>query len=162
MTTPHQAISLLLEISAERSHQDEKWGGATHDDQHSTNEFLTFIGSYSSKACDAAAQGDAIEARRRLIQVAALAIASVESIDRKQSSPKSSSNDGNQSTLQITGPTIDDIRNDYRKLDSTCKALIIALAPSLSVDQLRLVGSHTGAWFVFVDSPPYYLIRAED
>lgn len=70
-------MSILQEILNERGRQDDKWGGPEHDDQHPLADFVDFIEGYAAKARD----GD--EPRRRLIQVAALAVAAVESMDRK-------------------------------------------------------------------------------
>jgi hypothetical protein len=150
-TSDRKAIQLLSEVASERIRQDETWGGAVHDDGHSTAEFAAYITDYAGRAGTAAMQDDVVLARKRLIQVAALAVAGVESIDRQR---KPSSVDDTSDA--------DNLRNDYARMDASYKSLIIALAPSLSVEQLRLVGAHTGAWFVFVESPPYYLIRAGD
>lgn len=73
----------LGEIAIERARQDDKWGGAAHDDQHTTADFVQLIQDYAgwSRVMDGMNSPD--KARRRLIQVAALALAGVESIDRK-------------------------------------------------------------------------------
>jgi len=74
----------LFEVERERDRQVAKWGGAEHDDQHSTQYFAQMIIEYAgwvrAMAIWARSPG---KARRRLIQIAALAIAAVESIDRK-------------------------------------------------------------------------------
>jgi len=75
--------NILEEITTERARQDGKWGGAQHDDQHSTTEFVGFIQDYAGWARRMDQMGSPDKARRRLIQVAALAVAAVESIDRK-------------------------------------------------------------------------------
>lgn len=74
---------VLKEVALERGRQDGKWGGPNHDDQHSTAEFVQFIEDYAGWARQMAGMGSHDKARRRLIQVAALAVAAVESIDRK-------------------------------------------------------------------------------
>lgn len=75
---------VLEEVLNERKKQDHLWG-PEHDDKHSTAEFLNFIQEYSSRceqeSCDE-------EARKRLIQIAALAIAAVESFDRRPKIPE--------------------------------------------------------------------------
>lgn len=76
-------ISIVNEITDERARQDEKWGGPEHDDQHSTTEFCGFIQDYAAWARRMDQMNSPDKARRRLIQVAALAVAAVESIDRK-------------------------------------------------------------------------------
>ena len=78
--TPSQA---LLDVVAERHRQDAKWGGPGHDDGHSTAEFVRLIQDYTTGAQLMAEIGRADQARRRLVQVAALAVAAAESITRK-------------------------------------------------------------------------------
>lgn len=70
--------NIIEEVKAERAAQDEQWGGAEHDDEHSPGEFAGFIDAQFCK-CD---WGNGPDARRRFIKVAALAIAAVEMIDR--------------------------------------------------------------------------------
>lgn len=79
---PPQAF-VLMEVADERERQDEKWGGPDHDDQHHTRAFIGFIDNYAGAARLAVNKSELSEARRRLIQVAALAVAAVESLDRK-------------------------------------------------------------------------------
>lgn len=69
----------MQEIANERARQDQKWGGPEHDDDHNTFDFIVFIQAYLIKAEFSTSTE---EGRRRLIQVAALAVAAVESIDR--------------------------------------------------------------------------------
>jgi len=76
-------MSVLDEIAAERRRQDGKWGGPAHDDEHSTAEFVQFIEDYAGWARQMASMNSPDKARRRLIQVAALAVAAVESMDRR-------------------------------------------------------------------------------
>lgn len=76
---------ILAEIAAERKRQDEKWDGATHDDQHTSEDWHGILTDYAGWARRMAHQGSPHKARRRLIQVAAVAIALVEQIDRDKS-----------------------------------------------------------------------------
>ena len=76
-------MTAIKEVIAERERQDDKWGGAEHDDQHSTADFCRYIKNYTAWADQMADMGSPDKARRRLIQVAAMAVAAVESIDRK-------------------------------------------------------------------------------
>lgn len=69
---------ILEEIKAERSAQDAQWGGAEHDDEHDSSEFCGFIAAQIEK-CD---HGRGPDVRERLIKIAALAVAAVESYDR--------------------------------------------------------------------------------
>lgn len=64
---------VLAEVVAERGRQNKQWGGAEHDDEHGPDEFLGFIRRQVSK------DGDV---RERLIKIAALAVAAIESLDR--------------------------------------------------------------------------------
>lgn len=73
---------VLSRVVAERKRQDERWGPA-HDDEHTTADFVRFIEHYAGLARDAEIQADPDEARKRLVQVAALAVAAAESIERK-------------------------------------------------------------------------------
>ena len=65
---------MLSEVAAERVRQDAKWGGPAHDDQHSMKDFCRFIEDRLYGGCPS---------REALIEVAALAVASIESIDRR-------------------------------------------------------------------------------
>ena len=101
-------MSVLDEIAAERRRQDGKWGGPAHDDAHSTAEFVQFIEDYAGWARQMASMNSPDKARRRLIQVAALAVAAVESMDRR------SANNGSQSlACSYTGPLVP---NEFGKL----------------------------------------------
>jgi hypothetical protein len=84
VTTTTDALSLLAEVAEERARQDSKWGGASHDDQHSTSDFVQFIEDYAGWARTMAGMDSPEKAERRLIQVAALALAAVESSRRKR------------------------------------------------------------------------------
>jgi len=70
------------DVANERERQDEKWGGPKHDDDHSTHDFCRWIKNYAGWADQMADGGSYDKSRRRLIQVAALAVAAIESIDR--------------------------------------------------------------------------------
>ena len=73
---------VLAEVATERNRQDEKFGGPAHDDQHPTATFVQLIEDYAGWARTMAGINSHDKARHRLIQVAALAVAAVESIDR--------------------------------------------------------------------------------
>ena len=69
---------LYDEIRDERCQQDDKHGGAEHDDDHSINDFIAFISKHSGRCVDAKPR----EVRGHMIRVAALAVAVIEKIDR--------------------------------------------------------------------------------
>lgn len=67
----------LAEIAAERARQDAKWGEA-HDDGHSNSDFARFIDIRVARSHDEALT------RRMMVEIAALAVANIERIDRLQ------------------------------------------------------------------------------
>lgn len=73
---------VIEEVVAERSWQDEKWGGPAHDDTHSVQEFVAFIHEHVEKAIAPGTSPD--KTCSRLVEVAALAVAAVESIRRRR------------------------------------------------------------------------------
>lgn len=74
--------NVLNDIRAERDRQNAKWGGAANDDQHTVGEFVQLIQDYAGWARTMATMNSPEKARRRLVQVAALAVACVEAMDR--------------------------------------------------------------------------------
>lgn len=75
---------ILVEISNERIRQDKKWGGPEHDDKHSQLDFAHLI-SQRTESMRVTAYMHQFEAtREKLIQIASLAVAAIESLDRKE------------------------------------------------------------------------------
>ena len=80
---------VLEEICEERSQQDQKWGGPSHDDRHDAQDWSQFIG-YQNQAIpyEANLSTDRDEyddvVRRRFVKIAALAVAAIQSIDRNR------------------------------------------------------------------------------
>ena len=75
--------TVLEEITRERARQELKWGGPEHDDTHSRADWINLIDerlAYPEEADECA------EYRKDMIEIAALAIAAVESLDRKDKS----------------------------------------------------------------------------
>lgn len=72
---------VLEEVRMERVRQEKQWGGPKHDDTHTIQEFACWI---RSRVDEVGNMSYPDTARRRLIQIAALAVAAVESMDRKQ------------------------------------------------------------------------------
>jgi hypothetical protein len=88
------------EIRAERATQDERWGGPAHDDGHSPLDWIRYLAEHLARAGGWAAEildeqhwftahisgsVDHMPAyRRQLVRVAALAVAAIESYDRRQ------------------------------------------------------------------------------
>lgn len=76
LATP-SAYGVYQEIQREREHQDAQWGGPEHDDQHTGYDWLEFIEYQTGKINDPPSY------REGLIKIAALAVAALESYDRK-------------------------------------------------------------------------------
>lgn len=72
----------VTDVMLERARQDAKWGGPAHDDHHSVAEWVQLIEDYAGWSRVMAGMNSQDKARRRLIQVAALAVAAVEAMDR--------------------------------------------------------------------------------
>jgi hypothetical protein len=70
-------------IDAERERQDEQWGGPDHDDRHGWEEWTWFIQKQLNIARSRVEKGDEAEYRRRLVNIGALAVAAIESFDRR-------------------------------------------------------------------------------
>lgn len=80
----HQFYELTQEVFAERLHQDQRWGGPVHDDQHTPEEWIHLLDHQTTEADYAMLPcGDGLpEYRVRLIKIAALAFAALEALDR--------------------------------------------------------------------------------
>lgn len=74
---------ILEEVADERQRQDEKWGGAESDDKNNPLDWHEVIADYNGWARRMLCMGSVAKARRRLIQIAALAVAQVEALDRR-------------------------------------------------------------------------------
>lgn len=71
-------MSAYDDIRAERARQDLQWGGPAHDDGHAVEDWCSYIGR----------QLYFVEVRPpvrdRLVKIAALAVAAIESLDRQR------------------------------------------------------------------------------
>jgi hypothetical protein len=72
----------LIDVAIERDRQDAKWGGPTHDAGHPTQAVLQFIHDRVGRAFTLI-NYDEQKARQLLIEIGALAVAAVDSMDRK-------------------------------------------------------------------------------
>ena len=79
---------VIAEVAAERERQNAKWGGATNDDQYNPLDWHEMIADYNAWARRMACMGSLDKARNRYVQLAALAVAAVEALDRKAESLK--------------------------------------------------------------------------
>ncbi len=79
--------TVLQEIRIERNRQDHQWGGPVNDDGHRAGDWLGFIDDHLGRAKQSIVNRVLItedDYRQNLIEVAALAVAAVESLDRKR------------------------------------------------------------------------------
>lgn len=74
---------LVKEIAGERQEQDKTWGGPEHDDKHCRSDWINFIIRHLGLAVDDGTADVSQRFRKQMIRVAALAIAAIESSDRK-------------------------------------------------------------------------------
>lgn len=81
----NQTEAVLESVTKERDVQDRQWGGPAHDDSHNTLDFNDYI---RDKLRKAAAAEPYWEQRRRYVQIAALAVAAIELIDRREPTNK--------------------------------------------------------------------------
>lgn len=84
LTEMDHARDVLFEVLEERGRQIEKWRGWKHDDTHCEVEWRDMLGAYVNWAWMMWYSRSLDKARRRLIQVAALAVAAVQAIDRSR------------------------------------------------------------------------------
>lgn len=76
------AANIIAELVAERQAQDEQWGGPSHDDQHSLNEWIAIACRHLGLAASDGGEEAPARFRRQMIRIAALAVAAVKSVDR--------------------------------------------------------------------------------
>lgn len=83
-------VIICAQIIEERRAQDRQWGGKNHDDNHNRSEWCEFVADHLGRAKKAQSrfvskgdQCDADEYRKQMIEIAALAMAAIESHDRK-------------------------------------------------------------------------------
>ncbi len=74
--------AIYFEVSLERIAQDRQWGGPAKDDERSRFYWAHGVFDRATKAETAVTEGDTADFRRRMVQVAALAVAAIESHDR--------------------------------------------------------------------------------
>ena len=75
-------VVIFAEIAQERTAQDEQWGGKAHDDSHERFEWLDWIHKQERLAFDVFYKPADFE--RRMVKIAALAIAAIESSRRQR------------------------------------------------------------------------------
>lgn len=79
--------TVLAQVREERRRQDKQWGGPSHDDAHVPSDWVSYVGEHLDRAKKSIVQrvlADPDRYRQNMIEVAALAVAAVESLDRKR------------------------------------------------------------------------------
>lgn len=75
---------VISDIEDERLRQEDQWG-VVNDDRNTLNDWLVYVQKFSLKS--SRAQPNSPVQRKRLVQVAALAVAAIESFDRNRGFP---------------------------------------------------------------------------
>jgi len=104
---------VLNEVFAERKRQEVKCGGKGTDDEHNPLDWHEMIADYNAWARRMACMGSLGKTRRRYIQIAALAVAAVEALDRRNNHERStvdSKNTRRGSETRMSGQSCDDGR----------------------------------------------------
>lgn len=70
---------VLHEVVGERCRQDARWGVQNHTGQY----WIAILGEEFGEVCKAILEQEVVDLRAELIQVAAVAVAAVESLDRQ-------------------------------------------------------------------------------
>ena len=70
-------VAVLYDVAAERDRQDKKWGVQRHDPQW----WLVILAEEVGEVARAIFESDTKDYREELIQVAAVAVAAIESLD---------------------------------------------------------------------------------
>lgn len=66
-------------LNEERDYQDEKWGGAPHDSDHSVSDWLIYMRIYLTEAENAVYKSNPDDAMKAIRKITAMGIAAMES-----------------------------------------------------------------------------------
>lgn len=80
--TAYGEHKVLTEVRFERQMQDQKWGGPEHDDNHLIADWVRYI-EYRIESLNGVPRTGNSDPRQDFREIAALAVAAMESIDRK-------------------------------------------------------------------------------
>lgn len=73
---------IIGDIDKERTKQDDKWGGPSHDNMHNSHDWVAFITKHLGKAVMWPWDGEKF--RKQMVRVAALAVAAIAWYDRRR------------------------------------------------------------------------------
>lgn len=74
---------VLTGVAFERYRQDCKWGGAAHDDGHTIDDWWNTLDRLKLELDIAADAGNLLMVRHHLVEIAATAVAAIQSLDRR-------------------------------------------------------------------------------
>lgn len=75
-------LAILALVEQERTDQDKKWGGKSHDEQHTMSEWQDFVLTQIDKINNNLDEPNAVAVERNWIKIAALAFAVLENYPR--------------------------------------------------------------------------------
>lgn len=75
--------SILKEVARERTRQTQKWSGIFDDRLYDALDWHEMIADYNAWARRMLVMRNHVKARRRYVQIAALAVAAIEALDAK-------------------------------------------------------------------------------
>lgn len=88
LPTPSDFEIVYADILQERRAQDAQWGGGVHDDSHDLTDWPKFIARFTRLAADSVSlsveKPEHIEFEKRMIKIAALAVAAIQSSRRQR------------------------------------------------------------------------------
>jgi len=79
-------MEIITKIVKERERQDQQWGGAKHDDQHSVYDFVHYMEKFKDRIRRPSMPVDELldQHEDSYLKIAALAIAGLEWIERRK------------------------------------------------------------------------------
>jgi len=84
---PRNRMAIFGEIHVERQRQDDQWGGADTDDARDLRDWWTYI-EHQAERASLQCVPPGVGWRSRFVKIAALAVAAIESIDRRRRRPR--------------------------------------------------------------------------
>lgn len=88
-TNPYDpALEVLRDVHLERHQQDEKWGEQNHEDSYWLGILMEEVGESATDVIENTLDSHTARLREELVQVAAVAVAWIECIDRRNTRAK--------------------------------------------------------------------------
>lgn len=96
--------SVFQDIIDERARQDKEWGGPQHDSSHRPGDWCGYIHKQNQRAANAANVSELEEWHKRMVKIAALAVAAIEANNMRGLSSRSAP--ANTSPVLDNKPTV--------------------------------------------------------